>query len=207
MVDLAGDWFRGALCDHHGDFAKYRLGSLCAYFGISPYPCQGKCLNIGDDPVKWNNMEISDGCANVLLWLIIATVVGIFLVLPIILLLTAPEGIGWGYPLVSIGVFSYFVAMFFDFEDNKFFNIAYYVFISFATMLLLRDLFAADIRAGLDLVLSVPVGFLIYRFAYEPLAEGMSATGQELLLKGLGLLGNMIVNGLIFLILRYFLPA
>jgi hypothetical protein len=40
------------------------------------------------------------------------------------------------------------------------------------------------------------------RVIFEPLAKRASAVDRELLLKGLGLLGNVIVNGLVYLILN-----
>jgi hypothetical protein len=43
------------------------------------------------------------------------------------------------------------------------------------------------------LVLSIPVGLLIYFFFFEPLARKASEVGREFLLKGLGLLGNVVV--------------
>jgi hypothetical protein len=151
-------------------------------------------------------MELSDGCARILLWAIITAIVLTFLVLPIASFLVARDALGWGYLLVSVGVFSYFVAMFFDFDDNRYFNMAYNVFISFATIVALRDIFRSDMRAGLDFVLSIPIGLLVYFFVFEPLARKASEVGREFLLKGLGLLGNAVVNGLIFLILHYLFP-
>ena len=151
-------------------------------------------------------MELSDGCLKIMIGVFIAAIILVFLVIPIAVFLADPQLVGWGVPLVFAGVFSYFVAMFLGFEDNKVFNITYNVYISFATLLLLRHLFLSDLRAGLELVLSIPLGVLVYFFVFEPLAKESSEVGRALLLKGLGILGNVIVNVLVFLILRFVIP-
>jgi hypothetical protein len=73
-------------------------------------------------------------------------------------------------------------------------------------VLLLRDIFQTDVEAGLELVLSVPAAMLVFFFVYIPLSRRMSDEASEWLLKGLGILGNIIINGLIYLILKYLLP-
>jgi hypothetical protein len=152
-------------------------------------------------------MDTSEGCTALFFWLLIVLVAVALLVAPIGAFLIDREGVGWGYPLLSVGVFSYLVATFSDLDENKVFNMIYDVFISFATMLFLRDLFARDIQAELDLVLSIPVGLLSYFWVFRPLSESVRDGGPEFLHKGLGLLGNVFVNGLIYLILQYLLPA
>ncbi len=146
------------------------------------------------------------GCIAVLAFLFVAEIIGMFLVLPIWLLVSARDISGWGFPLLFLAVFTYIIAMFRGFEEHRIFNIGYWAFVSFAIMLSFRDICVRDVRDGLDLLLSIPLGLLIYFFVYEPFAKGMSETGKLITLKIVGLIGNVIVNLLILLILLFFLP-
>lgn len=150
---------------------------------------------------------MDEGCTKVLAVLFIVVVVLTFVVMPIYIFIYSP-GNNWGLLLVMLGVFGYFVAeLFFDLDENRIFNIIYYIFMGFASVLLLRDIFQTDVEAGLELVLSVPAAMLVFFTVYVPLSRGMSEEASEWLLKGLGLLGNLIINGLIYLILKYLLPS
>jgi hypothetical protein len=139
-----------------------------------------------------------------MLGIFLVSLVVLFYVFPILLLITARDVVGWGWP---IALMSIPVALFFDGQgwlDHPFVLALHSVYWGAITLLIFSELFVRDAHLALALFVSFPLCFVLYFVVLEPVTRGMGEVGKTVVRKVVAtvaaILGVIIAEMILFVI-------